>query len=74
MIVIKLGKHLLHDGFTEKSSLCTYTELVAILPDRRHLTVIQIDDLPVPAHKSSLLFLEILGIDSCSLPIGGAVL
>lgn len=62
MTVIQLRQHLLHYGLTEKYSLGPYTEPVAILPDGSHLTIIQIDDLPVSAHKSLLLLLEIFRV------------
>ena len=65
MVIIQFGKYLFHDSFTEKNGPRTYPELLAILPDRRHLTVIQIDDLPVLAHKRLLLFPEIVRVYAC---------
>ena len=62
MAVIQFLQHLFHNGLTEEHRLCAHTELLAVLIDRFHLLVIQIDDLPVTAHKSSLLLLEIFGI------------
>lgn len=65
MIIIQLGQYLFHDCFTEKHRLGPYAELLAVLPDRRHLAVIQIDDLPMLTHKGLLLLLEIFRIDTC---------
>ena len=62
MIVIQLRKDLLHYGLAEQNSLCTYTKPVAILPDGSHLTVIQINDLPVTTYQRLLLFLQIFRI------------
>ena len=62
MIVVQLLQHLFHDGLAEEHRLCADTKLLAVLIDRFHLLVIQINDLPVAAHQRRLLFLEILGI------------
>ena len=62
MIVIQFGQDLFHYCLTEKHCLSPYAELVTILSDRSHLTIIQIDDLPVLTHKSFLLLLQIFGI------------
>ena len=62
MIVIQLGQHLLHYRLAEKDSLSAYTEPVAVLSDRSHFTVIQIDNLPVATHQRLLLLLQILRI------------
>lgn len=67
MIIIQLGQHFFHDSFTEKHRLGPYTELLTVLSDCRHLTVIQIDYLPVLTHKGLFLLLEIFRIDSCRL-------
>ena len=64
MRVVQLFQYLFHDGFTEQDSLCTYAELVTILSDCSHLTVIQIDNLPMLTHQSLLLLLQIFRIDS----------
>ena len=62
MIIVKFRQDLLHYSLTEKYGLRTHTELVTILLDGSHLTIIQIDDLPMLAYKRCLLFLEILRI------------
>ena len=62
MIIVEFRQDLLHYSFAEKHSLRTDTELVTILLDGSHLTIIQIDDLPMLAYKRCLLFLEILRI------------
>ena len=62
MAIIQFLQHLFHNGLTEEHRLCAHTELLAVLIDRFHLLVIQINDLPVAAHQRRLLFLEILGI------------
>ena len=62
MIIVKFRQDLLHYSFAEKHSLRTDTELVTILLNGSHLTIIQIDDLPVPAHKSLFLLLQIFRI------------
>ena len=62
MIIFKFRQHLLHYGLAEENSLSPYPEFVAILTYCSHLTVIQIDDLPVTADKGSLLLLEIFRI------------
>ena len=67
MIVIQFRKDLLPYSLTEQNRLCAYTKSVTILLYCRHLTVIQIDDLPVTAHKRCLLFFEILRIDAWRL-------
>ena len=64
MIVIQFGQDLFHYCLTEKHCLSPYAELVTILSDRSHLTIIQIDDLPVLTHKSFLLLLQIFRIDT----------
>ena len=51
MIIVKFRQDLLHYSFTEKYGLRTHTELVAVLLNGSHLTVIQIYDLPVPAYQ-----------------------
>ena len=62
MIIVKFRQDLLHYSFAEKHSLRTDTELVTILLNGSHLTIIQIDNLPMLAYKRCLLFLEILRI------------
>lgn len=62
MIIIQFLKYLFHDSFTEKDSLCSDTELIAILLNRCHLTIIQVDDLPMAAHQRFLLLLKVLRI------------
>lgn len=63
MIVIQFRQDLFHYRFTEKHCLRSDPELVTILPDSRHLAIIQIDNLPMLTHKSLLLLLQILRID-----------
>jgi len=63
MTVIQFFQYLFHDGFTEEDCLCAHTKLLAILIYCFHLLVIQINDLPVMAHKRCLLFLEIFGVN-----------
>ena len=62
MIVLKFTEDLLHDRLPEKNGLCTHPELLAVLLDSSHLTVIQINGLPVPAHKRSLLLFQIFRV------------
>ena len=62
MIVIQFRQHLLHYRLSEKYRLRAYAELVTILLNGGHLTVIQIDNLSMFAYKSCLLLLEILRI------------
>lgn len=64
MIVVKFGKNLFHNGFTEKRGLRSDPEFVTILTYRSHLAVIQIDNLTMLPHKGRLLLLHILRIDS----------
>lgn len=65
MVVIQFRKDFLHYGLAEENSLGTDTESFAILSYRRHLAVIQIDDLSVAAHQRLLLLLQIFRIDIC---------
>ena len=67
MIILKLGENLLHDRFSEKNRFCPYPEFVTILIYGRHLTVIQVDNLPMSAYKGSLLLLEVFRIDTSNL-------
>ncbi len=62
MIVFKFGEDLLHDSLPEQNGLCSYPESVTILIYRSHLTVIQVNDLSMPAYKRSLLLLQVLRI------------
>lgn len=62
MIVIQFLQYLFHYRLPVKSGLCPYTELVAILINGSHLTVIQIDNLPMLTHQRFLLLLEIFRI------------
>ena len=62
MIIVKFRQDLLHYSFAEKYGLRAHTKLVTILLNGSHLTVIQIDDLPMLAYKRCLLLLEILRI------------
>lgn len=64
MVVIQFRKHLFHYRLPEQDSLRAHTEPFTILSDGSHLTIIQIDNLPVTADKSFLLLLEILRIYS----------
>ena len=64
MIIVQLGEDLLHDRFSVQHCLCTHAELVAISVDSSHLAVIQINDLPMSSDKSSLLLLQIFGVDT----------
>ena len=66
MVIIQFGQDLLHYSLAEKYGLCTYTELVTILLNGSHLTIIQVNNLSVPTHKSSFLLLEIFRIDTGS--------
>lgn len=63
MIIIQFRKNLLHYRLAEKNSLSTYPEFLTVLIYSSHLTVIQIDDLPVLTDKRGFLFLEIFRID-----------
>lgn len=67
MIVFKLREYLLHNRFSEKNRFCPYPEFVTVLINRSHLTIIQVDNLPMPAYKRSLLLLEVLRIDTGNL-------
>ena len=62
MIIVKFRKDFFHYGFSEQYSLGIDPELLTILRDCSHLTVIQIDDLPVLAHKGCLLLFQIFRI------------
>ena len=62
MVIVKFRQDFLHYSLAEKHSLRTYTKLVTILLNGSHLTIIQIDDLPMLAYKRCLLLLEILRI------------
>ena len=62
MIVIQFLEYLFHYSLSEQHCLRTHTDLVTVLLYGSHLTVIQIDDLSVPAYQLLLLFLEVLGI------------
>ena len=64
MIVIQFRKHFLHYRFAEKHSFRTYTKLLTIMLYSRHLAVIQIDDLPMSAHKRFFLLFKILRINA----------
>ena len=64
MVVIQLRQDLLHDRLTVKDCLCPYPELLTITINGSHLTVIQIDNLPMLTHQSLLLLLQIFRIDS----------
>ena len=67
MIIIQFLEYFFHDGLTEKNSFCPYPELVTILTYSSHLTIIQVDNLSMPAYKRSLLLLEVLRIDTGNL-------
>ena len=62
MIIFKFRQHLLHYGLAEENSLSPYPEFVAILTYCSHLTVIQINDLPVTTNQSLFLLLQIVRI------------
>ena len=63
VIVVQLGKYLLHDGFAEKDCLGVHPELLTITVNGSHLAVIQIYHLAMLPHQSFLLFLQIFRID-----------
>ncbi len=67
MIVFKLRENLLHDCLSEQNRFCPYPEFVTVLIDSSHLTVIQVDNLSMPAYERSLLLLEVLRIDTGNL-------
>ena len=67
MIVFKLRENLLHDCLSEQNRFCPYPEFVTVLINRSHLTIIQVDNLSMPAYKRSLLLLEVLRIDTGNL-------
>ena len=62
MIIVQLGEDLLHDRLPVQHCLCTHAELLTIAVYGSHLAIIQIDDLPMSAHKGFLLLLQIFGI------------
>ena len=62
MIIIQFLQYLLHYSLSEKNGLCTHTELVAVLFNCSHLTIIQVDNLPMLTYKRLLLLLEVLRI------------
>ena len=64
MVLIQFLQNLFHYGATEERTLCAYTELLTILAYSRHLIIIQIDNLPMTAHKSCFLLFQIFGIDT----------
>ena len=64
MVIIQFRQDLLHNGFSEECCLGADAELFTICVDRSHLTVIQVDDLPVTTDKRRPLLLEIFGIDT----------
>ena len=65
MVVIQFRQHFLHNGLTEKNRFGSHPESVAILSDCCHLTIIQIDDLPMATHQRLLLLLQVFRIDAC---------
>ena len=65
MIIIQFRKYFLHNGFPEKNRFGSHPEFVTILSDCCHLTIIQINDLPVATHQRLLLLLQIFRIDAC---------
>ena len=67
MIVFKFGENLFHYSLSEQNSFCPNPEFVTILIYGSHLTVIQIDNLPMPAYERSLLLLEIFRINTGNL-------
>ena len=64
MIVVQFLQDLFHYGTTEERTLCAYTKLLTILAYSCHLIIIQIDNLPMTAHKSCFLLFQIFGIDT----------
>lgn len=64
MIVIQFRKNLLHDSLAEKDSLGPDAELLAIIAYGSHLTVIQIDDLPMTPYQGLLLLLKIFRVNA----------
>ena len=62
MAIIQFLQHLFHNGLTEEHRLCAHTELLTILAYSCHLIIIQIDNLPMTAHKSCFLLFQIFGI------------
>ncbi len=64
MIVIKFRQYLLHYGLSKENRLGVDTKLVTVLLNGSHLTVIQVDDLPVLPHKSLLLLLYVFRINT----------
>ncbi len=63
MIVIQLFQYFLHYSLSEQHRLRPYAELLAILPDCRHLAVVQIYDLSMATHKRLLLLLQVIRIN-----------
>ena len=62
VIIVQLRQDLLHYGLSVQDCLGTDPELFAIQINGSHLTIIQIDNLPMSAHKGFLLLLQIFGI------------
>lgn len=62
MIIIKLGKNLLHDCFAEHHGLCLDIEAAAIFRYCRHLAVIKVDNLTMPPQKGGFLLFQVFRI------------
>ena len=62
MVFIHVGKDAFDHGLPEHRRLGSHLEAAAIFVDGRHLLVIEEDNLPVPAHKSLFLLLQIFRI------------
>lgn len=63
MIIIQFLEYLFHYGLTEQHCFGIDTELITILLYCSHLTIIQIDDLPMATHQRLLLLLQIIRVD-----------
>ena len=64
MVVLEFGEDFFRDGFAVEDGPGVDIEAAAILLYGGHFTVIEVDDLPVTAHKGGLLLFEIFWIYS----------
>ena len=57
MVFVQFLENFLHDCATEENTLGAHMKEFTILPNSRHFTVIQVDNLSMATYKRFLLFL-----------------